>query len=926
MLSGFVIPFDTNVLSQSDTRSSSWSEDEKVTLDGAWFVRGGLLDPVKLNRRNYQKSRQIDVMTPFKAMGFKQVRTGRGSVTYYRLLKNLPSNYQFGMRYRADTSSKVYFYRVGSRPSQVAEFGKVTNNPRHHFPQLIDPLVKLKSQKKGDYFIVIQVQNYFYDEGGIWRAPTLDSWQEAEKTWQIELLSEIFTIGMIFILTAYNFVLFFYRREDYANFWLSVFCTCVLLRATATSGKILPIFFTEPNLDVYSFQRWIEFSSGQMLTGSVLGFVLYSFYPGRFRSFFTFQWILIFGTVVAAFLLPLHRIRQVVIPMDVLIAIGGAFVFYLAVAAVVTKKPGASIYLAGCIVVLVTGVNDILLGLKVLDEGSFLIHYGTAFFIFCLGQVVAKKFALAFRTSRRLSIHLEEEVSIKTKDIRSILDNIPQGILTIGEGEIIHPNYSKFLETITGTNHISGMKIQDLIFRSSDMSPDKIDIALASIRSSIGEFSFNFDVNIDHLPKDVRYTSATGEKKYLRFTWSAIANSQDIIYKIMLAVKDVTELRVFEEENRLQKREIGIIEEIIDVQKEKFFHFIDESLEFIERCSRLLVDDRDEQNTLRELFIKLHTLKGISRAHGFKAISNQIHLAEDHIQSQVKQSRFEKDVIEKNLDELRETIIEYRDIANRRLHYNVGTKTDYTGNREFIAAQAFQLQQLNSDGLDGENKQILESVLSSLNDALFRDLRKGVEETFSSVEEIAVMVGKEPPHVTYSFEESIGIVPDVLKVLNHCFVHVIRNSLDHGIESSEDRIKKGKPSVGSIYLDVYTQESWLMINYSDDGRGLDLEAVLHRAIREEVLEEGKSYPAAEIADCIFRSGVTTARKVTDISGRGVGMDAVRSFMRNLGGEVSIDVRDVTSGSFCTFSLVFAIPSHLFQSFGSSSSDEINSVS
>jgi two-component system, chemotaxis family, sensor kinase CheA len=117
--------------------------------------------------------------------------------------------------------------------------------------------------------------------------------------------------------------------------------------------------------------------------------------------------------------------------------------------------------------------------------------------------------------------------------------------------------------------------------------------------------------------------------------------------------------------------------------------------------------------------------------------------------------------------------------------------------------------------------------------------------------------------------------------------HLIRNSLDHGIELPAARIKAGKPEKGSITLSASHQGGGILVEVSDDGAGLNRQRILSKAI-ERGLPASNDMTDAEVWDLIFAPGFSTAEVVTDVSGRGVGMDVVKRNISEMGGEVSID--------------------------------------
>lgn len=130
-------------------------------------------------------------------------------------------------------------------------------------------------------------------------------------------------------------------------------------------------------------------------------------------------------------------------------------------------------------------------------------------------------------------------------------------------------------------------------------------------------------------------------------------------------------------------------------------------------------------------------------------------------------------------------------------------------------------------------------------------------------------------------------------LLDHLFEplnHIVRNSISHGIESEEERLKKGKPKEGRICIRARHEQGFVVIEIEDDGKGLDLEKVTKKAIERGDLseEKAKNMSSEELAELIFNPGLSTAEKVTDVSGRGVGMDSVRDIIKNkMRGQIEI---------------------------------------
>jgi two-component system chemotaxis sensor kinase CheA len=126
---------------------------------------------------------------------------------------------------------------------------------------------------------------------------------------------------------------------------------------------------------------------------------------------------------------------------------------------------------------------------------------------------------------------------------------------------------------------------------------------------------------------------------------------------------------------------------------------------------------------------------------------------------------------------------------------------------------------------------------------------------------------------------------NVVDSLYDPLVHMVRNSLDHGLETQAERKTAGKPPQGTVRLRAYHQGGNVVIEMSDDGRGLDTEKVLKKAIDKGLVPPGRAMSPAAIHALVFQPGFSTAEKISDISGRGVGMDVVQQSIEKLRGKV-----------------------------------------
>lgn len=167
-------------------------------------------------------------------------------------------------------------------------------------------------------------------------------------------------------------------------------------------------------------------------------------------------------------------------------------------------------------------------------------------------------------------------------------------------------------------------------------------------------------------------------------------------------------------------------------------------------------------------------------------------------------------------------------------------------------------------------------------------LRRVVSNLPRVVRDVARNQGKEVSFEMYG--EDIELDRSILTEIEDPLIHILRNAVDHGVESPEQREAAGKPREGNIELRAERQRDHVTIVVEDDGGGIDADAIRKKAVDEGVITEAEaeSMPDDDAYDLIFHPGFSTADEVTDVSGRGVGMDVVHSTVEQLDGSVNVD--------------------------------------
>lgn len=191
------------------------------------------------------------------------------------------------------------------------------------------------------------------------------------------------------------------------------------------------------------------------------------------------------------------------------------------------------------------------------------------------------------------------------------------------------------------------------------------------------------------------------------------------------------------------------------------------------------------------------------------------------------------------------------------------------------------------------NEQIeyLESVTTNLHESVMKVRMVPIESVVCKFPRMIRDLSKklDKKMELYMSGEETELDRTVVDEIGDPLMHLLRNSADHGLESAEVRAERGKPEVGSIFLDAYQDGNNVVIEVRDDGNGIDVENVKKTAIERGVItpEQGDNMSEKDIINLLFHAGFSTSKKITDVSGRGVGLDVVKSKIESLSGEVEV---------------------------------------
>jgi chemotaxis protein histidine kinase CheA len=516
------------------------------------------------------------------------------------------------------------------------------------------------------------------------------------------------------------------------------------------------------------------------------------------------------------------------------------------------------------------------------------------------------------RNLASLNEKLESKVEDQTRDIKSILTHIEIGILTLMDPDHfrIGSNYSPFAETLLGESDLAGKNGMQLIFANSNVNPDDLSRYLSVMAASIGEDSLCWDFNKDSLCFEIEKILPGGPSKILELDWYAVVNSRNTVEKILVTMRDVSAMRQLQSHAQKQTKELEYIGEIVSISRDEFDILVAQGRDFIQENQSLLETCPQRDNEiLQRLFINMHTFKGLCRSYRMKNLTSLIHAVEQKLAQLQKNpdepwdQRFLLHDV-KTLDQLLQAYIR---LGQEKLNHQLEQKNRLIIEKASLEAQLTRLREIKLASLSDGDRDLLISAQNALQRMIASHSFDIFNEIQRSIGRLSQDLGKEEPLILID-NPNLTLSSPVQALLRNIFLHLIRNSMDHGIEAAEDRIKSAKPSQGRIHISLHRQTSTLVISYNDDGRGLNIKKLRQIGKERGLLNPTELKSDRAVANLIFTPSFSTAETISDVSGRGMGMAAVVDYLDEFKGSLDLEFTSEESEfGFRSFKLTIRIP-------------------
>lgn len=368
----------------------------------------------------------------------------------------------------------------------------------------------------------------------------------------------------------------------------------------------------------------------------------------------------------------------------------------------------------------------------------------------------------------------------------------------------------------------------------------------------------------------------------------------------------------------------------MNLEPDEIQDFVYDSSGLLKEAENIVETANRDRKFIDTLYRAVHTLKGNSGQFQFKGLQSLAMEIENDIAKLRDQEEWESPESEEaEVQKIRQGIEDAGGYVRRleELRGKLGQRDEKLDEKVVRSAPAVMTQLSDIEGVAASIWGIHEAGRSlGWNHATLAMLASAAASAAALREVEVARLGRTLQSIVGKTAQRLGkkanfalagngtIDVEVLRVLHRCLVHLVNNSLDHGLETPQERLAAGKLETGLVTLECRRDNQELELVFSDDGRGIDLEAVRGKAVEKGLLEQSfaKSAPESVLLDVMFLPGFSTREKVGEFSGRGVGLDMVKDALTSLGGVIHArSVAGKGSAFVMRLPLSAAIPSTRF---------------
>ena len=815
-----------------DLKGWNFERDGKIDLKGEWTFHK------KIVEKDVKGGSFLKVPGSFSKNGYG---------TYILRVRNLKKQ-DLSLDLSAVHSAYRLYLVYKGKSRLLLSSGKVGKSRKEEVPQFKKDLLRLP-EIEGSFDFVIHISSFHYREGKLTR---IFMGSQKQLEWEFTLQNRIlfFSIGVLFIISIYHFGLYNQRKNDTLSLYFALLCGLISIRMFVVNHFVTWIF-SSPSTILFELLRKVDYFT----------FILAPFFSvlffnklmsDDFKKGIKFYKVIMGTFFLVVLIVPVRIFSQKMFLVPIQLA-HLIFCFALLVGAIIYAVKGVRFFrlIAMGLIILIAGAIQSILIPQGITRPPEMLSFALVIFVFIQSYILSVIFSEAKELQENYAKTLKLEVNKKTESIKGLVENLGQGFMVIDRKGIIQEGATQITKEFFKTDP-EGKKLSEVL-QLKDEQKDVFNKWVENIWRGVLSF------------KDLRplgpqfFHGENGE--YIDLDYKAIYGDKKKIDRVICVATDKTKEIELSKQLEIDKQEAFFITTCLQDPVE-FVDLLDETYNLLGAYK--IIRDMDE----KELFRKFHTLKARYGQFGTKSITDYI----NEIETAISKGELEK--IDERVDRFKNKLKEF--VNEHRLIIEVANR--------FMIDQGTAIQV--SDLLSRkESFTSLDQLFSYLRENyLLSDIKEKFERYRPLVEELADEQGKV---IDVNIEgDEIRVDVNRYSGFINTSIHLFRNMVDHGIETEDERIEKTKNPRGRITVLFKNMGVRFFIEICDDGAGINPDK-----IKEKVLEKGlkkeEELKNSDLLDLIFLPGFSTKEEVTDISGRGVGLDAVRAEVESLGGIISV---------------------------------------
>lgn len=699
---------------------------------------------------------------------------------------------------------------------------------------------------------------------------------------QMSTAKELFLIGAIVIMGIYHLGLYVRRKNDMSSLYFGFFCLMIATRNILMGERILIKILKLPDWEVVSKVAYISVFLSLICIFRFCYYVFKDYISEKYNKILS---VFVYVCVIITLFTPNLIYDNLLGLFYIVVSIVFIYLLRGIILATINKEKGAMFFVFTISFLSITVFMDMLNQNLIINTGS-IVPAGLFVFIFSQAYLLTIKSTEAFKNvekySKKISKmneELEEIVELRTSDlskaldtlekrntsIKNLVDNSNQGFLCFGENLNIDESYGIKCRDILGED-VLGKSYLDIIYKDDESERNFAKDVFNNIFQLKNEDRINVFISL--LDTEIK-----SKDKYIDVKYKMIGKVGSD-FKIMVTLTDITEKRFLEEKMESEKSNLIMLVKAF-IYKKDLVHLINDFKYFCKsEYLTILNGEIDFKEKVNHLFRVIHTFKGnFSQFYMVEAVK-YLSAFEDILQGY---RCCEEIDINSELKYLRTfDLFAFLESDLKYIENKVGTK--YFNNKNELIVDIDEYRKLEEEIMEGSCGDYSEKLLYMIRKLKYQNIDSLFESYRDYIYDLSKSFGKEVIF-EYTQEEKIFVNPEKYIEFTRSLVNIFRNILDHGIELVEERIEMGKPPEGLVKVDVSKNERNIIIEISDDGRGIDFDA-----LRDKY---GENYSDSDILKMIFDDNVSSREIIGSISGRGVGLSAVKKSIDGLHGSIEV---------------------------------------